>query len=233
MRYFFLSYVLLIAMVVGFAGFRGGKFSNTPIEIFDDMDHQAKVKAQATSKFFDDRAGARQPVAGTVPAGLDAPVSGDKLAADKGFETVGFSHGSDYYNSGRIGDFYGDGFPSQVIVDEALLRLGREKYDVNCAVCHGVSGNGKGFGPKFGIPPNVADFTAPRFLDPKDATYVSNGHLFETITKGKGTMGGYGHNTTVRDRWAIVAWIRTIGLSRTAPLSDPEIKQAYDAAKKS
>ena len=73
MRYFFLSYVLLIAMVVGFAGFRGGKFSNTPIEIFDDMDHQAKVKAQATSKFFDDRAGGRKPVAGTVPAGLDAP----------------------------------------------------------------------------------------------------------------------------------------------------------------
>lgn len=233
MRYFFLSYLLLIAMVVGFAGFRGSKFSNTPIEIFDDMDHQAKVKAQATSKFFDDRAGGRKLVPGTVPMGLDAAVSGDTLAADKGFEAVGFSHGSDYYNSGRMGDFYGDGFPAQIVVDEALLRLGREKYDVNCAVCHGVAGNGKGFGPKFGIPPNVADFTSPRFLDPKDPTYVTNGSLFETITKGKATMGGYGHNTTVRDRWAIVAWVRTIGLSRTAPLSDPEVKQAYDAAKKS
>ena len=70
MRYFFFAYLLSIVLVIGFAGFRGDKFTYTPIEIFNDMDKQAKVKAQSSKAFFSDGAGARKPVVGTVPMGL-------------------------------------------------------------------------------------------------------------------------------------------------------------------
>jgi hypothetical protein len=33
------------------------------------------------------------------------------------------------------------------------------------------------------------------------------------ITNGKGLMGGYGGNITLRDRWAIVAYIRSLQLA--------------------
>jgi mono/diheme cytochrome c family protein len=210
MRYFFLAYFLAVVLVVGFAGFRGDKFTHTPIEIFDDMDHQAKIKPQSASGFFQDGNGPRKPVTGTVPMGLHVA---DKAAADGGVQDFGFSHGSDYYNSGIIGNFYGDGFPEQVKVDESFLRLGKERYDINCAICHGVSGNGAGMLSKYGIP-NIANFTTPAYTDPKDVTYRPNGNIFETITKGKGMMGSYGANIAVKERWAIIAWVRTLGLSR-------------------
>jgi hypothetical protein len=41
-------------------------------------------------------------------------------------------------------------------------------------------------------------------------------------------MGGYGANIPVHERWAIVAWVRTLQMSRSAPLSDPAVKAAWD-----
>lgn len=222
MRYFFLAYFLSVVLVVGFAGFRGDKFTHTPIEIFDDMDHQAKVKPQSANKFFADGSGSRKPVAGTIPMGFEVSA---KSSAEGGVARGGFSHGSDYYNSGIIGDFYGDGYPEQITVDEALLRLGKERYDIHCAICHGVSGNGAGVTSKYGIP-NIANFHAPFFTNPQDPAYRSNGSIFETITKGKGLMGSYGANISVKERWAIIAWIRTLAISR----NDASVK-AVGAAK--
>jgi mono/diheme cytochrome c family protein len=227
MRYFFLAYLLAVVLVVGFAGFRGDKFTHTPLEILPDMDQQAKVKAQQTNYFFGDGVGARKPVAGTVPMGLHLP---EKTAAEGGHQENGYSHGSDYYNTGVIGDFYGDGFPEQIKVDVALINLGRERYDIHCSRCHGESGNGAGVLSKYGIA-NIFNFHQPAFTSPTDAAYRSNGQVFDVITKGKGLMGPYGANTTVKERWAIIAWLRTMAMARSAPVSDPAIKAVWDAVK--
>ncbi|HWB03571.1 MAG TPA: cytochrome c [Verrucomicrobiales bacterium] len=227
MRYFFLAYLFAIVIVLGFAGFRGDKFTHTPMEIFDDMDQQAKVKAQQTNFFFADGNAGRKPVVGTVPMGLHVA---DKSAAEGGFQAYGFTHGSDFYNTGAIGAFYGDGFPAEVKVDATLVRLGRERYDIHCYPCHGQSGNAVGVMAKHGIP-NIANFHAPAFTNPADPAYRPNGSIFETITKGKGLMGAYGPNIPVKERWAIIAWIRTMQLARTAPLSDPLIKEMWEIHK--
>ncbi len=225
MRYFFFAYLLAIVLVIGFAGFRGDKFTHTPIEIFNDMDKQAKVKPQASNAFFADGIGSRKPVAATVPMGLSLPAA---PAASGGYATYGFSHGSDYFNSGRMGDFWGDGFPAQVKVDEALLRLGKERYNISCAICHGESGNGKGITSQYGIA-NIANFHTPGFIDPKAADYRPNGSVYHTITHGKGLMSGYGASLTVHERWAIVAWVRAMGIAGAAPLSDPSVKEVWTA----
>ena len=47
-----------------------------------------------------------------------------------------------------------------------------------------------------------------------------DGAIFDAITNGKGLMGSYGGNLPVRDRWAIVAYIRALQLSQHATLAE-------------
>jgi mono/diheme cytochrome c family protein len=208
MKYFFLSLFFVAVIVVSAAGFRGSKSELPPIEVFPDMDDQAKVKFQADSGFFADGMGGRKPVSHTMPMGFEVP----EKAASEGAKPAkfGFTQGSDYYNSGKMGDFYGDGIPPEVEVDAALIERGHLRYNIYCAVCHGESGNGKGVTSKYGIL-NAFNFHQPGNTDPANAAaYRPDGAMFDAITNGKGLMGSYGGNITVRDRWAIVAYIHAL-----------------------
>ena len=69
LRYFFIALGLFLVGLFAVAGFRGQMSDKPPIEIFPDMDHQPKVKAQVPSEFFADDRGNRIPVPGTVPLG--------------------------------------------------------------------------------------------------------------------------------------------------------------------
>ncbi len=216
MKYFFLSYIFVIAIVVSAFGFRGSKSELTPMEVFPDMDHQAKIKYQAASEFFADGRGARLPVKGTVPMGFDIPA---KAAVDGAAPPrVGFTNGLSYYDTGKIGDFYGDGLPSEITGDPAVfnaefIKRGEQRYNINCAICHGTSGNGKGVTSKYGIL-TAFNLLQPGSTDPANAgAFRSDGAIFDVITHGKGLMGSYGGNITVRDRWAIVAYIRALQLA--------------------
>lgn len=208
MKYFFLSFIFVTAIVVSAAGFRGSKSELPPIEILPDMDHQAKVKFQTSSEFFADGLGARRPVKGTVPMGYEVP----KAAATENPEPpkFGFSNGTSYYHTGKLGDFYGDGIPSEVMVTPEFIQRGAERYSINCAICHGVSGNGKGVTSRYGIL-NAFNFHQAGSNDPTNqAAYRPDGAIYDVIVNGKGLMGGYSANITVQDRWAIVAYIRAL-----------------------
>lgn len=216
MKYFFLSLLFITAIIVSAFGFRGSKSELPPLEIFDDMDHQAKIKYQAASEFFADGRGARPRVAGTVPMGFDIPT---KAAVDGAKPArVAFSNGTSYYDTGKFGDFYGDGLPKEITGDEtvfndAFLKRGEQRFNIHCAICHGGSGNGKGVTSKFGIL-TAFNFQMPGSADPANAAaFRADGAIFDVITNGKGLMGGYGGNITLRDRWAIVAYIRSLQLA--------------------
>jgi mono/diheme cytochrome c family protein len=230
MKYFFLSFILVAVTVVSFAGFRGHKFEQPPFQIFPDMDDQAKVKYQRPSELFSNGHAMRHPVDGTVPMGFDIPKQsvssvkpGEYVAQD--FE---FTHGTGYYYTGKMGDFYGDGFPPEVKVNDALLKRGQERYDIQCAICHGVAGNGKGVvsgltafadGTKY---TNVLplDLTGPGVDDPANPAYRPDGKIYDTIVHGSASkiMGGYGANVSVQDRWAIVAYVRTLQYAAKNPV---------------
>lgn len=202
MRWFFLILVLFGIMLLAGIGVRGERFTSPPIEIFPDMDRQFKLKAQKPSEMFADGIGARKPVPGTVPLGFEVDANG-------GSADFSFSNGQDYASTGIIGDNFGDGFPAAHKVTGELLERGRERFNINCTMCHGASGNGQGVVSKYwNIPPtaNLVDARAKAFPD---------GQIFWTITHGKGLMGPYNGTITVRDRWAIVAYVRA--LQQAAP----------------
>lgn len=200
MRYFFLAYALIIVMVISLFGFRGQLFSGTPLQIFPDMDTQDKVKTQSVSSFFADGMGSRKPVPGTLPRGFEPDGSG-----------VSFGNSESYYHTGKLGDAYGNGMPGELgLTDEnipAFLRRGQERYKISCMPCHGEAGDGKGTVAVVGKIP-AADLMA--FAQ---ANY-SDGLMFKAITEGKGLMKGYGYNIPVKDRWAIIAYIRTMQAAR-------------------
>jgi mono/diheme cytochrome c family protein len=217
MRYFFLSFFFAVVLVVSFAGTRGHRFEQTPWQIFPDMKVQAKVKYQVPSDFFADGHAMRKPVAGTVPMGFSVP---DKAVSSGATvpQPSDFTHGGSYYFTGKMGDFYGDGFPPEVTVDAAFIKRGQERYNIHCAICHGQSGNGKGIFTKYS-PTLPLDFTAPNSDDPANALYRPDGKLYDAITNGSvsGIMGPYGANINVQDRWAIVAYIRAIQFAAKNP----------------
>jgi mono/diheme cytochrome c family protein len=49
---------------------------------------------------------------------------------------------------------------------------------------------------------------------------VPNGYIYDVITNGFGAMLGYSAQIPPADRWAVVAYVRALQLSRNAKVSD-------------
>jgi len=215
-RYFILLLTLLVILVVSIAGLRGCKTKRPPIELFPDMVRQPKVKAQVPSGFFADGRGSREPVAGTVPVGYAEPQASKGKLADGAvmggsYEVVLFSGQEGYANTGKVGTNWGNGLPFTATM--ATLERGRERYQIQCAVCHGATGTGNGIATKYGLV-GVASLHQQRLRD------MTDGEIYNTIANGKNTMLGYGGVIQVPDRWAIVAYIRALQRSQNATLND-------------
>ena len=205
MRYFFLAYALIALLVVGLFGVRGQKFSKPPVRVFADMDEQDKLKAQKPDPFFADGLGSRLPVAQTQARGFNS----EGVREIGGIAEYEFGGQTGYYYTGHIGDYYGTGMPTELELTTenatALIRRGKERYEIHCAICHGSAGDGQGITSQYGVP-GIANFHADNF---KAAAYP-DGRVYDVITNGKGMMGPYGYNIPVRDRWAIVSYVRTL-----------------------
>ncbi len=221
MRYFFLGYFVLIALVVSVAGFRGSKSARSPIEIFNDMDLQAKANPQMSSDFFASGQVAQEPVAGTIPMGWEVPAVAASAGAAPNLD--GYAFADDYLNTGMMGEYYGDGMPEEITVDAALLQRGQEKYQIYCAICHGESGNGAGVISKYGLVPTSLStgLVADRAQRP-------DGRIYDVLVNGnKGLMEGYKARLTLRDRWAVVAYVRALQERVKMPAAD--VEEAYNA----
>ena len=228
MRYVFLFHLFLVAAVVAIGGYRGMKSSKPTIEIFNDMDRQAKLKAQKPSQFFADGSGSRLPVAHTVPVGYEIP---ETALADGGTPGPGYTAlDTSYYNTGRFGDYFGSGMPKELgLTDEnsaAFLRRGQERYKIYCAVCHGESGSAQSVVANAGFA-NIRNLHDP-MMQPDQ---YADGAIYNTITNGKGLMGSYGEKLNVRDRWAVVAWMRVLQkIHNGVPATEPGVKELLEAA---
>jgi mono/diheme cytochrome c family protein len=97
-----------------------------------------------------------------------------------------------------------------VPVTPALLEEGRHQFDIVCATCHGLLGNGQSMAAQ-----NMS------LRPPPDLHAYRNrpdGYFFEIITDGFGLMPAYGRELTPHQRWAIVSYVRALQLSQHASL---------------
>ena len=69
MRYFVPIFFVIVVTIVSILGFQGDTSKMTPVEIFPDMDRQAKYKSQVVNDFYSDKRADRLPVEGTAIRG--------------------------------------------------------------------------------------------------------------------------------------------------------------------
>lgn len=207
MKYFVSIFVFVCITVVSILGFRGTKFTKTPLYIFPDMDIQAKYQPQGKNDFFANQSNDRPVVAGTVMRGYG---SENKEVFNKDYVYAPALNPSLYSGKDEAGDFISE-FPLEVTNE--IMELGRDKYSIFCMVCHGASGDGNGITKQYGM---VA--TASYHDDRLRSMPI--GELFDTVTNGKKTMLPYADKLSPAERWAVIAYVRALQRSQNAEIAD-------------
>jgi hypothetical protein len=102
-------------------------------------------------------------------------------------------------------------FPLPVNLE--LLERGQGRYEIFCTPCHGLQGDGNGMVALRGM-------KRPPSYHQDRLRQATNGYIYDVMTNGFGQMLGYSAQIPPRDRWAIVAYIRALQLSRNANAAD-------------
>lgn len=160
-----------------------------------DMYVQPRLGPDAASPLWTDGKGSRPPPPGSVPAAV-----GDLARTSSG------RRGRDEL-AARDAAQAASAAPAAGL---ALLQRGQTRYDIYCAPCHSIVGDGDGMVARRGFP-HPPSFHQARLRDAPDR------HFFDVISQGYGVMPPYGDRVTPQDRWAIVAYIRALQLSQAAP----------------
>jgi len=202
MRYVWLAFLFIVVAAISVLGFRGSHSTRPPLEVFPDMDRQTKYKPQQESPFFADGRTDRPLPANVVPRGRSVVADPLYLGAD------------DHMFRGKTatGEF-ARGFPQEIEITNDLLARGRQRYDMFCAPCHGRTGDGNGITKLYGMG------ATPTYHDDRIRT-MPEGEIYNTLTHGKNTMMGYGDRVEVRDRWAIVAYLRALQRAQQGTVDD-------------
>ena len=160
-------------------------------EAIDPMVKQAKYKAYAPNPFFADGRSMRTPPPGTVSR--ERQLGSTQLIRGVDEKGVNITN-----------------FP--LPLDAALLDTGRRKYQIHCALCHGLAGDGKSL-----IASQMSLKTPPSLHERRQ---LVNGHIYEVVTNGYGLMAGYAVELSVAERWAVVAYVRALQRTQNARLED-------------
>lgn len=153
------------------------------------MEFQKKYRPYSENPLFEDGRAMRVPPEGTVPR------ERLKTAAIAQYKTID-------------GQYLAK---PPLAVTPALLVRGQKRFDITCAACHGLLGNGQSpVARNMGLrpPPDLHEFASR-----------PDGFFFDVITNGYGLMGSYAAEIPPEDRWAVVAYVRALDLSQHAPLS--------------
>jgi hypothetical protein len=202
-------YTAIIAVVASWlpialiARARAVRTDETRIQIFQDMDNQPRYNPQAPSAIFADGRAMRPEIPGTVARGrLDE---------------------NEAVHRGQINGEWVTDIP--LPITEPFVRRGQERFGIFCATCHGLNGAGTGPTHQRAVKLGEPKWVPPTSLLSDQVRERPVGHVFNTITHGIRNMAAYGPQITPEDRWAIVAYIQALQLSRNASIEDVPFKE--------
>lgn len=204
MRYFLAIFVVAVAVVVGILGFRGTHFRKPPLYIFPDMEFQLKLRPQKENGFFTNGLTSQLHIPGTIARSTPLQTANGPV----------YPYEDSPINTGHITGTTNFVETNPMPITAALLKRGQQRFTINCTPCHGATGEGKGITQKIGAMAVVANLHDKRIVE------LPDGELFFVITNGRNLMGAYGANVTVEDRWAIIAYLRALQLSRLGSADD-------------
>lgn len=167
---------------------------------YQEMAEQPRIDPLAVSPLPTRVAGARQPVPGTIARGHTI----DQQAMYDGVQATG---------RGEDGELVND-LPKSLTEGQdmqALLKRGRQRYEVFCIQCHDLIGSGNGRVPQRGYP-------FPPTFHSERLRSVPLGYFYDVISNGRGRMPAHRDLVEATDRWRIAAYIRALQLSQYAPV---------------
>ena len=160
---------------------------------FERMLDQFKAEPYEASPYFQDGQSMRHPPSGTVPV---SRVTGPP-------ELVSGRTATGQYTS-----------TIPVPLDAALLDRGEDRFRIFCRTCHGPLGDGRS-----AVAENMKLRKPPSLHEPRLRDYP-DGRLFRVVSEGYGLMPSYAESLSLRDRWAVVAFVRALQLSQSVPLAE-------------
>ena len=163
-------------------------------------DRQPRVHVYKESVFFADGLSMRAPPDGTVPR--------ERITMNPVLTTGHEGETGQIAANGERVPSYAKTIP--LPVTRQLLELGRKRFDITSATCHGPVGDG-----------NSIVATQMSLRPPPSLHKYSDrapGYIFDVITKGFGLMASYAPEMTIEERWAVVAYVRALQLSQGAAL---------------
>jgi mono/diheme cytochrome c family protein len=172
--------------------------------ILDPMaDRQPRAMRYKESAFWADGLTMRAPPEGTVPR--------ERITGDAA-KTTGRLPDGPLQPNGEPQPNYVTTIP--VAVTKQLMALGRKRFDITCATCHGPLGDGVSIvGTQMALRP-------PPSLVQQKYIEKPSGYIYEVATKGFGLMASYAAELSVEERWAVVAYIRALQLAQTSAAGD-------------
>ena len=111
-----------------------------------------------------------------------------------------------------------DTFP--MLVSSGMMERGRRRYEIFCATCHGLAGDGDGITSQLAFEREEPKWVRPLSLHNPSVRQQPVGQLYKTITEGIRTMPSYRGQIPVEDRWAVILYVRALQRSRNATLED-------------
>jgi mono/diheme cytochrome c family protein len=155
------------------------------------MDEQPRYDVYEASRFFRNGMTMQVPPAGTVSR---------EAVLDRGLAT------------GRTGSGRYLAAPP-IPLTPAVLTLGRSRFRIYCAVCHGAGGYGGSI-----VASNMTERRPPS-LRTAATRSLPAGFFYEVISRGLGRMPSYAAQLTIEQRWAVVAYVREL---QSTPRAQPD-----------
>jgi mono/diheme cytochrome c family protein len=106
--------------------------------------------------------------------------------------------------------------PNPVKSGPDSLARGKKWWNIDCAMCHGADGNGKGETAQ-DMKLTIADFTDPNTL--KDRT---DGELFYVIKNGHQDMPPEGPRVKTEENWDLVNYVRSLAKKKPDSEQKPQ-----------
>jgi mono/diheme cytochrome c family protein len=163
--------------------------SGLPGPDLERMIDQERYQAYDASELFADGRAMRSPPEHTVAQGITL----DPAVAE-----------------GVVNGVYVDRIP--LPVTRELLARGQQRFEITCAACHGIAGDGDAW-----VARKMALRKPPSLLHPRTRSFP-DGRIYQVIQVGYGLMRSYVEDLDQEDRWAVVAYVRALQIATDVSL---------------
>jgi len=178
MKFIFKSSIALLTVLLFVSCYRDKKEPNIRYMPDTDMYKAVSYETYATNPVFKNGLEAQAPVVGTIHRG-EIPYE--------------YPNTSEGYDSAKVN------LKSPLKVSDKNLKQGKHLFNIYCAICHGLNGNGQGTLVKRGKFLGVPNY--------KDRD-ITEGSIYHVIMYGRNMMGSHASQLNYKERWQIVQYVQ-------------------------